>query len=498
MSLQVKAQENQSQEHKSQAPQKEKLKKEKLTTLDQALSQILAHTSLSKPKKVNLSHLLGLVLAEPVVATLDSPGFNNAAVDGYGVRLSDVSDSLEKNTSHWLHVVGEVTAGSALKGFGKNFQLKPNEALRIFTGAPVPSCVDAVVMQERCEKHPEKPFKIQVQKIQTQPIGIGENIRRKGEEYRRGEIILPQGLRVTPPVIGVLASLGLGRFSAYPPPKVALILTGNELVRPEKNTKKSLKIGQIYDSNRPALVAALAHLGVNEVKVFCAKDTPEATQKAFQKALDYADVVISVGGISVGDYDFVKRGVETLGVETVFWGIALKPGKPVYFGVMPTTKQKLQKANNKLVFGLPGNPVSALVTFQALVIPALLKWMGQEDVQQGHVFNDSAIAGTLGAEGFQGALIYAILEKTLWKKPGRLELVRGVLRREEDPQDPTISRWFVSPTVGQDSHMLSGLAFANCLIIFPENDSVCHAGDRVEVSPLAWSLGGRISSLPSM
>ncbi|MBY0402889.1 MAG: molybdopterin molybdotransferase MoeA [Cyanobacteria bacterium] len=487
MSLQVKTQ-----KHKSQDPQKEKL-----TTLAAALSQILAHTSLAKPKKIKLSNFLGLVLAEPVVATLDSPGFNNAAVDGYGVRLSDVLNSEEKNTSHWLHVVGEITAGSSLKGVGKNFQLKPNEALRIFTGAPVPSCVDAVVMQERCQKHPEKPFKIKVQKIETQPIGLGDNIRRKGEEYRRGEIILPQGLRVTPPVIGVLASLGLGRCLAYPPPKVALILTGNELVRPEKNTKTSLKPGQIYDSNRPALVAALAHLGVNEVKVFHAKDTEDATQKAFQKALDYADVVISVGGISVGDYDFVKRGVESLGVETVFWGIALKPGKPVYFGVLPSIQQKSRKANHKLVFGLPGNPVSALVTFQALVTPALLKWMGQEDVLLGHGFNHSAIANPLGDAGFQRASIQAILEKTLWKQPGRLELVRGVLRREGNAKDPTISKWFVSPTVGQDSHMLSGLAFANCLIVFPENDSVCHAGDPVEVTPLLWSLGGGISSLPS-
>jgi molybdopterin molybdotransferase len=249
-------------------------------------------------------------------------------------------------------------------------------------------------------------------------------------------------------VIGMLATLGYPSFPAYENPSVAVMYTGNELIRPGK----PLAPGQIYNSNSYALTAALESFGCTDLKVFHAKDTPASTKRALKAALNFADVIISTGGVSVGDYDYVKDIAEQMNIKTIFWKIALKPGKPVYFGVSTHTKHK------QLIFGLPGNPVSALVTYHQLVKPALCKMTGR---------SPSAF------------ITHAILTKSLHKRPGRMEFIRATAHDTND-------QLHVTPLTGQDSHMMGGLAQANCLIHFPLEAEHIEAGTPAKIEFLSW------------
>ncbi|HEY9871111.1 MAG TPA: molybdopterin molybdotransferase MoeA, partial [Candidatus Obscuribacterales bacterium] len=248
-----------------------------------------------------------------------------------------------------------------------------------------------------------------------------------------------------------LAASGHRSFPAYRKPSVAIISTGDELVEPGQ----PLQPGQIYNSNTYALQAAVAALSIDRCALFHTRDDRDSTREVLSSALDSADVAISAGGVSVGDFDFVKDVAEQLGIETVFWRIALKPGKPVYFGKRASTAG----TTSKLIFGLPGNPVSALVTFHQLVRPALLKILGQQDRQP--------------------LALHATLTRTIRKKAGRMEFVRGVA----SSRDHTL---YVEPTAGQESHMMGGLAPANCLILFPLEAEVLTEGQEVGIDLLEW------------
>lgn len=380
-----------------------------------------------------LDKLPGMVLAESVTAPFDLPRFDNSAVDGYGVKVSDAQGISVENPAE-LQLIDTIQAGDSGR-----VNLTSGQAVRIFTGAPVPADVDAVVMQEETQTvgNAVRIFKA------AKP---GDNIRRRGEEFQKGREVILAGMAITPPVIGLLANLGYSSAMAYRKPRVALISTGNELVKPGK----PLKPGQIYDSNTVALTAALKTIGIESIRVYQAKDTQRATKSAFEKALAENDVVISLGGISVGAFDFVKDVAEELGIETLFWRIAIKPGKPVYFG----------KSGKKLVFGLPGNPVSALVTYHQLVQPALLQ--------------------VLGIPQQASAPQQAILLEALRKKPGRREFVRGFAAYD------AAGALTVKPSVGQDSHMLGGLAKANCLIDFSLDAERLNVNEPVSIEWLRW------------
>lgn len=381
----------------------------------------------------SLRNLRGFVLAETVHAAFDLPRFNNSAVDGFGVKVADLQDVSPK-TPVTLELVDTIQAGASGK-----VSICAGETVKILTGAPVPTSVEAVVMQEFTEQRADGGVRFL---RATQP---GEHIRRKGEEFKKGQSIIPAGTVITPPVIGLLANLGQSVAKVYRKPKVGLISTGNELVQPGK----PLAGGQIYDSNTYAVSAALQAIGLDAVRMYSARDERQATLRAFQKALKENDVVISLGGISVGEFDFVKDVTEQLGIETLFWRIAIKPGKPVYFG----------KTGKKLVFGLPGNPVSALVTYHQLVQPAFLKMLGYSRTGP--------------------ARMRASLTRDLRKRAGRQEFVRAYLTM--NGVDFT-----VTPSVGQDSHMLGGLAAANCLIDFPVDAEHLKAGQRVDIDLLDW------------
>ncbi|MBX9878430.1 MAG: molybdopterin molybdotransferase MoeA [Candidatus Obscuribacterales bacterium] len=408
-----------------------------MITFDEALQQILSNVPLMPAKRLTLETLPGFVIAEPVVANFDMPLFDNSAVDGFGV-LSNTTQSASDTAPCKLTLQATIQAGDHA-----NYTLNENSALKILTGAPVPASVDAVVMKEFTEE-------CNGSVLIKQSASPGMNIRRKGEEFRAGQTVLESGMLANASVIGLLATLGYSSFSAYKKPTVAVMSTGNELVQPGQ----SLKPGQIYDSNSFALATALNSLGLLGVEKLHAKDDPDSTRKTLQKALQ-ADVVISCGGVSVGDYDFVKDIAEAMGIKTIFWRIAIKPGKPVYFGILDNGN-----AQRKLIFGLPGNPVSALVTFHQLVKPALLKMMGLN---------------------YQPLKLTAKLTAPLKKQAGRMEFVRGRLASES-------GQLVVSPAKGQDSHMMGGIAKADCLIYFPLEAQVLNAGDIVTVEQLNWTL----------
>ncbi|MHB9132455.1 MAG: molybdopterin molybdotransferase MoeA [Armatimonadota bacterium] len=402
----------------------------------EAHSIVLAHAHPLDTTSLPLEQLPSAYLAEPVIATADMPLFDNSAVDGYGVRLADVEGTSAESPA-CLRVCATIRAGdAACEAFASGL------AVKVLTGAPVPAWVEAVVMREDCAESPGKVA------VKRQPRA-GENIRRRGEEFSQGEEVLPAGMRITPAVIGVLATCGYAQFPVYRKPRVALIVTGNELVDPGQ----PLGPGQIYDSNSYMLVDALREMGIHEPLHSRAADDPALLREQLSNALANADVVITVGGVSVGDYDFVKEVCEELGVVTQCWKVAIKPGKPFYFGTRANAN------GEKLVCGLPGNPVSALVTFHELVKPALLRMMGAAEVCP--------------------PMLIATLTKSLRKKAGRMEFVRGFASARD-------GQLVVEPTVGQDSHMLGGMAKANCLIHFPQEANALAVGDTVDIELLGW------------
>lgn len=410
-----------------------------MITFQEALEKILKHTQRLSATTVSLGEAFGNVLAETIKAKEPIPRFNSSAVDGYAVRFEDIKNASDK-APKLLPIIGEVKAGDTVipilpKGF----------AIKIFTGAAVPKNANAIVMQEfTVEKNRTVSIFRKVRK--------DENVRRQGQEFRKNQIVITRGTLITPPVVGLLASLGYPSVRVTRKPCVGLIITGNEL----RNPGVKLQTGEIYDSNSFALTAALHSHGINPVIVKIIKDNKRFIKSALEEAIALSDVVITVGGVSVGEYDLVKEIFTQLDVKKIFWKVAMKPGKPNYFGTH----------DKKLIFGLPGNPVAALVSFHLLVMPAIRKLMGDDFKKE--------------------FWLKAKLTSDLKKKPGRLEFVRGVVSTNR------FGELVVMPTKGQDSHMLGGLANANCLIHFPKEENFISKGSIVKVELMNWS--GALSS----
>lgn len=413
-----------------------------MISYDDARATILGSVQPLPKTRVRLEKLLGMVLGEAVQASHDLPLFDNSAVDGYGVSLADVRGAHEAAPVA-LPVCSEIRAGD--EGLEN---LPSSAAVKIFTGAVVPVGVDAVVMRENCIEENGRV------KILKEPKA-GENIRRRGEEFLRGQEILPDGVRISPAVIGLLASLGQASFMVHKKPTVAVITTGSELVKPGK----ALTLGKIYDSNSFALKAACDALGIEDFLPLSCREDINETRKVLGLGLDFADLVITVGGLSAGDHDYVKQVYEELGVKTLIYKIAMKPGKPVYFGTAThRRKHKIQYA-----FGLPGNPVSALLAFNQLVKPAIMKLMGQENALYGNSVSQ----------------LKAKLSRDLRKAAGRTEFVRAVVSTSG-------GELYAHPTAGQDSHMMGGLSLANGLIVFPQDAEHLPQGSMVNVELLNW------------
>jgi len=316
----------------------------RMMPIDEALTQLLQSTRrLVEAESIPLLEANGRLLAEDVYALIDVPGYDNSAMDGFALNAGELA------TGRSIFSISQRIAAGAV-----GIKLESGTAARIFTGAPLPEGADAVVMQENCRVE-------ESQLTVLEKVVAGENVRARGDDIAAGKLLLNAGRRLGPADIGVLAAIGLSTVSACRPLRVALMTTGDELVKPGN----VLQPGQIYNSNFYALSALLQNLGVTVIDCGCVEDTLAATKQALLHASQMSDCIISSGGVSVGEEDHVKTAVEALG-ELSLWKLAIKPGKPFAYG----------QVQGKAFFGLPGNPVSAFVTFLLMVRPCLLKSMG--------------------------------------------------------------------------------------------------------------------------
>ncbi len=324
-----------------------------MLTYEEALARILAALPPVRSEQVPLAEAAGRFLAEAVVSTLDLPPFDNSAMDGYAVRAADViSASAEQPVA--LRLIGQVGAGQVFKG-GVGLQT----CVRLFTGTPLPAGADAVVMQEDTRAEGDTVLVLD----RARPW---ENVRLRGEDVKAGAGLVTPGTRLGAGHLGLLAAVGTARVRVARRPRVAIVATGSELRPPGK----PLAPGQIYESNRTMLAAMLTACGAEVRPLPLVPDTLTRTRNALQRAFAENDAVVTSGGASVGQLDFVKAAFTELGGSQEFWKVAIKPGKPFVFGTL----------QGKLLFGLPGNPVSAFVTFLLLVRPALLRWQGATEV----------------------------------------------------------------------------------------------------------------------
>jgi molybdopterin molybdotransferase len=394
----------------------------------------------------SLAKAAGAFLAKSIHAPQPSPPFNQSHVDGYGVTLRDVRYTREETPAS-LSVVSTIRAGDVCPR-----RLAAGEAVKIFTGAPVPAGVQAIVMREHCREE-------QGRVLVYCSAKSGDHIRYCGEEFQKNAVVLRPGERLTPPALGLLASLGYRDVWVYESPRVGLLTTGNELIKPGRGLHR----GQVYECNSIALAAALRGVGIRRIQTAHARDDTRHLRGLLSAMLSKNDIVISVGGVSVGDYDLVRTTAEEAGVRQIFWRVAVKPGMPLYFGVFSNKAGQSRMANSHrrsaLFIGLPGNPVSALVTFHQFVRPALLRMLGQKTPSR--------------------FLIPVRIACDLRKKHHRLEWVRS---RIEAGREEILAK----PVSGQQSHMLAGLAEANSLVEFPAR--LCHASrnDHLMAEWLDW------------
>jgi len=310
----------------------------------QEAKEILKGLSLTGVKaQLPLQKALGSWTANPIHAPMQVPSFDNSGMDGYAFAWADGGDSRQ--------LAQVVQAGTF-----PDFTLQPGTAVRIFTGAPVPKGADTIVQQEWVRVEGDRIF------FDLEKLNQGMNFRRAGSQCEQGQLILQEGTRITPGTLGLLASMGVAEVTVFAAPQVSIILTGDEVVE----VGQALQPGQIYNANGPALLGYLSQLGITEVKIFKVKDDPNEVIRVIGEALASSDVLLLTGGISVGDFDFVKGGLAQNGVETLFYKVKQKPGKPLLAGVK----------GSKLVFALPGNPASVLTCFMQYVKPSLGQWMG--------------------------------------------------------------------------------------------------------------------------
>jgi molybdopterin molybdotransferase len=378
--------------------------------------------------RVPVRSALGRVLAEDVHSPVNVPAHRNSAMDGWALRNADLA--AEGETA--LQEVGASFAGKPFAG-----RLGPKQCVRIMTGGVVPEGADTVVMQERARAAGKSITFAAGQKP-------GQNVREAGEDLKAGSVALRKGQTVRPAELGLIASLGIGEVAVYRRLRVAFFSTGDEL----KSIGTPLAEGEIYDSNRYTLHGMLTRLGCEALDMGVVRDDPKLLERAFQEAAANADVVITSGGVSVGEADFVKSMLGELG-EVVFWKIAMKPGRPLAYG-------KLGAAH---FFGLPGTPVSVMVTFYQFVRDALLVLMGTNPVEPVPTFRATCTA-------------------RLKKAPGRTEFQRGILSRGAD------GAMSVRPTGEQGSGILKSMSDANCFIILGDATGNVEPGTSVEVQLL--------------
>jgi molybdopterin molybdotransferase len=407
-----------------------------LLDLDSALATVLdaaaAATLPAEPLSVGLG-ALGRVLCVDVVAQGPVPAFDGSAMDGFAVRSADL-DGAGAADPVVLAVIDESRAGAP-----SNRHLGAGEAIAISTGAVIPRGADAVIpIEDTIEDTAGDRGEVRC----LAPAAAGAWIRRAGEDIRSGSTVLPRGTRLGPAELGVLASLGRGEIACARSPSVAVLVTGDELVGPEEQARA----GGVRDSNSLTIPALARLAGGDIIRVGRLPDDPEATRTGIATAVEQADMTVICGGVSVGTHDHVRPALDALGASRRFWGIALKPGRPTWFGTQGT----------KLIFGLPGNPVSAMVTFTLLAAPALATMLGIPRANRRTT---------------------AMLDADYPKRPGRAHAVRCQLRARDDGLHAL-------PTGAQGSHILTSMLGAEALAMIPAGSADVQTGERVVVEPL--------------
>jgi molybdopterin molybdotransferase len=376
----------------------------------------------TQSESVSIREALGRVLAQDIVPQINVPAHDNSAMDGYAVRFSDLQGEAS------LQEIGSAYAGRVFEG-----NVGPGECVRIMTGAVMPAGTDTVVIQEVTRKEGNRVIVPPGQKAR-------QNVRYAGEDLKAGVPVLGSGRLVRPADLGLIASLGIGTVSVKRRLRVAFFATGDELA----SIGSPLREGEVYDSNRYTLHGMLTRLGLELIDLGVVRDDPALLEKAFRSAAEKADVVITTGGVSVGEADFTRELMARLG-EVLFWKIAMRPGRPMAFG----------RIGNAFLFGLPGNPVAVMVTFYQFVRNALLHLSGRTD--------DYVIP-----------LLQAIASQPIRKVPGRTEYRRGILFRDGDD-------WKVKTTGQQGSGVLRSMSEANCFIVLAHERGKVDAGEPVSV-----------------
>ena len=398
-----------------------------LLTLEQARTKMLESiTPVSDTIEVGIMDSFGSIVAEDVTSPINVPNYKNSAMDGYAVKASDLPATEPKK----FKLVGTSWAGKPYVG-----KIKDNQCIRIMTGAKVPEGTDTVIMQEHITKENDNIVISAGHKAE-------QNVRCAGEDLKQGDIVLKKGKLINAAEMGLLASLGVAKVKVLRPLKVSFFSTGDEL----KGLGETLEDGQIYDSNRYTIFGMLQKLNVEINDMGVIPDDREKIEAAFLTAADQSDVIITSGGVSVGDADYVKETLEKLG-QINFWKLAIKPGKPLAFG----------KVKQAMFIGLPGNPVSVMATYYQLGLPAIQHLSGNRN--------------------YTPVIAKARTTEPFYKRPGRLDFQRAIFSYNEQGE-------LVVKGVGvQASHILSGMSLANCFAIIPAESGTVNPGEMIDIQP---------------
>ncbi len=404
-------------------------------SLSDAIATMLSQTQpVSVSEKADVKAAVGRVLATPVVASINVPPCNNSAMDGYALKSSD------GKAGNKLEVVGAVFAGDS-----QSPTVLPGQCVRIMTGAPIPTDCDAVIIQENVSREHDTVT------LQTDTAPLA-NIRETGSDIARGDQLFDAGHRLTATDTMLLSSLGLASVDVYRQLTIGLLATGDELVE----AGNPLATGQIYESNRTGVAALLQNWQVKINNLGIVADKPETLKQVLQEAQQSCDVIISSGGVSVGDADFVKPVLDDLG-EIGFWKVAIKPGKPFAFG----------RLANAVFCGLPGNPVSACVTTEQLVVPVIRHLQGETGLGNGHRL-----------------ILKAQITRDVNRRAGRLDFQRAVFSQNAD------GTLIVTPLAKQSSGVMTSFSKANCYMLIPAEADGLKTGDWVEIQP--FSIAGKL------
>ncbi len=415
-----------------------------MITVEEARAYILKHFHPLEPERVDIIDALDRVLAEDIVSDLDVPPFSNSAMDGYAVRSADIAGARHEKPAT-LHVVGDIAAGYvALE------KVEPGTAMRIMTGAPMPEGADTVVrFEETSEGVESRGTRKNHETVEILKGGVrGDNVRNAGEDIRKGQVVLHKGTVLNAAGIGVLATVGRKEVSVHRRPRVAILATGDELVA----IGEPVTPGKIRNSNEYSNTAAVLKAGGIPIRLGIARDKMDDLTAKIREGLDAnVDMFITSAGVSVGDYDIVKDVLGAEG-EMHFWQVKMKPGKPLAFGILHGKKPVP-------ILGLPGNPVSAIVSFEVFARPAILTMLGKTR--------------------FTRPSVRAVLQDPATNSADRRNFIRVWVEKKD-------GRYQARTTGEQGSGILTSIAKANGLLTMPEDVTLIRAGEEVEIQMLDW------------